>query len=288
MSFLFADRKYREIIKRLLASNCLKQTRNAETFSLFASEQVVFKETPLVTVRKTAWKKAIREMEWFISGDTRCPDDLLDWWKGQLNKDNYLFFGYGQQFRKSVSQNIKGKLEYFDQLKYILDGLVHNPNSRRLIMTSWNSGEMANITKMNDNPNTPTSCHSITIQFNVNDGKIDMFSYQRSADILLGVPHNWIQSYAFLLYLAYHSRLLAGKMIWQFGDLHLYNEESHIQIANQINDNMLREVTSKIHLRYIPKEIEYDDNNVPIFKASDFYLEGNIPEPITTLRPKLL
>jgi thymidylate synthase len=99
-------------------------------------------------------------------------------------------------------------------------------------MTVWNPAEMASISEVNENPNTPTTCHSTLIQCFVSPGGIlHMKHYQRSADMLLGVPHNWIQHWAFMLYLAHHTGLSVGSMYWILGDAHIYDEESHVLAA---------------------------------------------------------
>jgi thymidylate synthase len=145
-------------------------------------------------------------------------------------------------------------------------------------MTTWNPGEMANITKTNHNPNTPTCCHSIIVQFFVRNGRLSMKSYQRSADMLLGVPHNWIQSWAMLMWFAHHAGLKVGSMTWMWGDAHIYNEQSHVDTA----ETMIRFYTgmNEVKMVYTPTSTD--------FKASDFTIEGEIPDPIVTTRPKLL
>jgi len=261
-------------------------TRNHLTISHFDLPNTTFTEFPLVTLKKTAVKKAIKEMEWFMSGQSVCPDNLLDWWKGQLNERNQLVNGYPWQFRVSSFANGFGELREFDQVKFILDGLKNSPNSRRLILSAWNPGEMANITKDNDNINTPTCCHSIVVQFFVRDGKLHMKTYQRSADMLLGVPHNWVQSWAMLLYFAYHSGLRVGSMIWMWGDAHIYKEQTHLDAIDIITEaNCLNHC---VDLVYNPKTIAYDMVGVPIFRADDFEIFGEIPEPVVTHKINLL
>jgi thymidylate synthase len=253
-------------------------TRNSEAISHFNLPNVIFHKAPLVTLRKTAWKKALREMEWFLSGEPKCPDELLDWWKGQLNERNCLIDGYGMQFRSSTFIGHEGVVG-FDQVKFIQNALKNNPNSRRLVMTTWNAGEMANITKANDNPNTPTCCHSIVVQFFVRGGKLSMKTYQRSADMLLGVQHNWIQSWAMLMWFAHHAGLKVGSMTWMWGDAHIYQEISHTTAAQDIIKNY-KAVQCDFDMVYTPTSED--------FKASDFTIVGDIPEPIIYIRPKLL
>lgn len=275
-----ANRKYVCLLKEILNNGDSVTTRNSQVYSHFDLPNITFTELPLITLRKTAWKKALREMEWFLSGNSKCPDELLDWWDGQLNPTGRLLTGYGEQLRNSSFYEwLAGDRYYFDQVKFIQEALKHNPNSRRLLMTTWNAGEMANITTTNKNPNTPTCCHSIVVQFFVRNGYLSMKTYQRSADMLLGVPHNWVQSWAMLMWFAHHAGLKVGSMTWMWGDAHVYDEESHIDTAH----NMIRYctgTTTKFDMVYKPTSKD--------FKASDFSIIGEIPEPVVTTRPKLL
>lgn len=273
-----ANKKYVCILKEIINAGDVVTTRNHEVYSHFNLPNVTFTTTPLVTLRKIAWKKALREMEWFLSGKSKCPEELLDWWHGQLNEDNRLIDGYGNQLRGSTFSDGSTFIDGFDQVKFIQDALKNNPNSRRLVMTTWNAGEMANITASNNNPNTPTCCHSIIVQFFVRDGRLSMKSYQRSADMLLGVPHNWIQSWAMLMWFAHHAGLKVGSMTWMWGDAHIYDEQSHVDTA----ETMISFYTGmdEVKLIYTPTSTD--------FKASDFSIVGDIPDPIVTTRPKLL
>ena len=270
-----ANRKYVCLLKEILNNGDSVTTRNSQVYSHFDLPNITFTELPLITLRKTAWKKALREMEWFLSGNSKCPDELLDWWDGQLDKFNRYQGGYSTQFRAMSG----GEETIFDQIDFIQEGLKNNPNSRRLLMTVWSPIDMAEITILNDNPNTPTCCHSIVVQFFVRNGYLSMKTYQRSADMLLGVPHNWVQSWAMLMWFAHHAGLKVGSMTWMWGDAHVYDEESHIDTAR----NMIRYctgTTTKFDMVYRPTSKD--------FKASDFSINGEIPEPVVTTRPKLL
>lgn len=266
-----ADICYQSLIEQVLEYGDLIETRNHPAYSLITSELIAFTQTPLVTVRKTAWKKALREMEWFLSGDPKCPDELIDWWDGQLNPDGMYICGYGHQLRHyGVSA--------FDQIQHLIEGIKEHPYSRRHVMTTWNPEEMSIITQLNENPKTPTTCHLTLNIYSVRNGFLHANTTQRSADILLGVPHNWIQHYALLLWLAHQTGLKHGMLIWNFVDLHLYDEHSHIEVADAIIGCDLANRT--------PVKMVY--NGTGDFKASDFEIVGEIAEPVTTIRPKLL
>ena len=110
------DVAYGSLLYKILYQGTKEITRNSEVYTNPFLQNTIFEQFPLVTVRKTAVIKAIREMEWFLSGNNKCPDELLDWWKSQLNYDNRLLDGYSDQFRYSVPGS-------FDQVKFIIDGL---------------------------------------------------------------------------------------------------------------------------------------------------------------------
>jgi len=277
-----ANEIYTNLLKQIMMDGDLVTTRNSEVYSHYNLPNVTFTELPLITLRKTAWRKALREMEWFLSGHPQCPDELLDWWDGQLHESNALLDGYGMQFRHSsywVPDIFGGLGNTFDQVEFIQDALKNNPNSRRLLMTAWNAGEMAHITRTNSNPNTPTCCHSIVVQFFVRNGCLSMKTYQRSADMLLGVPHNWVQSWAMLMWFAHHAGLKIGSMTWMWGDAHIYRESSHL---STVSDLIAFELTQDPPLSMVYNPTSED------FKASDFSIEGTIPYPVITTRPKLL
>ena len=275
-----ANEIYTTLLKQIMMDGDLVTTRNSEVYSHFTLPNVTITKLPLITLRKTAWKKALREMEWFLSGDSKCPEELLDWWKGQLNEDKWLIDGYGQQFRLSTFYDRRiADRNHIDQIEFIQDALKNNPNSRRLLMTTWNAGEMAHITETNNNPNTPTCCHSIVVQFFVRNGCLSMKTYQRSADMLLGVPHNWVQSWAMLMWFAHHAGLKVGSMTWMWGDAHIYRESSHL---STVSDLIAFELTQDPPLSMVYTPTTKD------FKASDFTIQGTIPYPVITTRPKLL
>lgn len=284
-----ADIAYKRLLKFISNHGQEVKTRNHKTRSSIECTPIIFDSTPLVTLRTTAWRLALLEMEWFMSGNSYCPKELEGWWRGQLDEDGAYVDGYPSQFRNSTYEDIFGSCEAFDQIEFILNGLTNNPNSRRLILTSWNPGEMASITETNGNPNTPTTCHNTCTQFFVRDGEVHLKTYQRSADMLLGVPHNWIQTWALLLYFAHHSNLAVGCMQWIFGDAHIYMEDSHLEAAKAIELAITPiQAVECLELVYAPEYGDKDSNGIPVFRAQDFSFKGKIPEPVTFVKPKLL
>lgn len=267
-----ADITYCSLLDRIYRNGERVSSRNGQTCRLIDLPTIIFSSTPLVTVRKTAWKKAIREMEWFLSGKPKCPEELLDWWQGQLNPNGLYLNGYGDQLR---SFN-------FDQIKNLISKLRTDPFSREHVITVWNPAKMASIKEINNNLRTPACCHSTVIQFFVTQGHdLSMHSYQRSADMLLGVPHNWIQSWAFLLWVAEQVNCVAGKMMWTFGDAHIYLESSHLQAVDELR-------CAKLPVKPELVRLLYNGGVKNTFDVEDFTMVGTIPQPITTAKPKLL
>ena len=271
------DTLYCRLVKDIYLSGDNVKGRNGSTKRLFAPQPLTFNATPLVTVRKTAWHKAIREMEWFLSGEGKCPEELQDWWANQLNPYGEYIEGYGHQFR-SFNGN-------FDQITNLIDGVLNHPYSRRHVITTWNPPLMGEIGVINDNPDTPTPCHTSFAQFSVStENELSMLSVQRSADVLLGVPHNWVQSWAFLLWLAAQTGYNPGNLTWVFGDAHIYCQKTHIKVAEEMcyyAVNPVPNIGNEPRLIYGGKA--GDD-----FKASDFEIIGKIPEPLILTTPILV
>jgi thymidylate synthase len=250
-------------------------TRGAGVKSLFGYDfgKVHF---PLVTVRKTAWKTALKEMEWFMSGKEECPEGVLRdvWWKGQLNSDNGLKWGYPSQLRHSPCPD-----GYFDQVAWLKEEIKNHPTSRRLLLTTWNSGAMAFFTDYNKNPMAPTPCHLIMNQFQVRDGKLHMNAFYRSTDAILGLPHNLVQHKALQLYFAHHAEVKPAPYYKLYlNDVHYYDHPDHNAFVEWLADpRKVREMLfteNEPELVYLPTSDE--------FRAGDFHLTGILSEPAYT------
>ena len=214
---------------------------------------------PLVTTKKCHLKSIIHELLWFLQGSTNTKylkDNGVSIWDEWADENGNLGPVYGKQWRSWEA--VDGRV--IDQIKIAVDQLKNNPDSRRIIVSAWNVGE---LDKMALAP-----CHAF-FQFYVADGKLSCQLYQRSADIFLGVPFN-IASYALLtMMMAQVCGLKAGDFVHTFGDAHLYSNHME-QTALQLSREPRTLPTMKINL---------DVKDIFGFKFEDFTLEGYDPHP---------
>jgi thymidylate synthase len=175
---------------------------------------------PLVTTKKLHLKSIIHELLWFVAGDTNVRylrEHGVSIWDEWADEHGDLGPVYGRQWRSWPS----GDGRAIDQLSRVVDQLKSNPNSRRIIVSAWNVGELDQMALL--------PCHAL-FQFYVAGERLSCQLYQRSADALLGVPFN-IASYALLTHmLAQQCDLEVGDFVWTGGDCHLYL--NHLQQAD--------------------------------------------------------
>ena len=215
---------------------------------------------PLLTTKKVHLKSVIYELLWFLSGDTNIKflkDNGVTIWDEWADENGNLGPVYGHQWRSWPTSEGRE----IDQISNLINQIKKTPDSRRLIVSAWNVGE---INKMKLPP-----CHCF-FQFYVADGRLSCQLYQRSADIFLGVPFN-IASYALLTQMIAHvCGLEYGEFIHTLGDAHIYT--NHI---DQVNEQLRRK--SKI----LPQlKINPSVKNIFDFKYEDFSLEGYDPYPL--------
>jgi len=181
---------------------------------------------PMVTTKKLHTRSIIHELLWFLNGDTNIGylnDNKVRIWDEWADENGDLGPVYGAQWRSWPSADG----QHIDQLSDVLETLRTNPDSRRIIVSAWNVGELEKMALM--------PCHAL-FQFYVADGKLSCQLYQRSADIFLGVPFN-IASYALLTHMvAQQTGLKVGDFIWTGGDCHLYS--NHME---QVEEQLARE-----------------------------------------------
>jgi thymidylate synthase len=179
---------------------------------------------PLVTTKRLHVKSIIVELLWFLRGDTNVKwlqDRGVTIWDEWADEAGELGPVYGKQWRSWATASG----QTIDQISWVRDEILRNPNSRRLIVSAWNPGEV------NDMALPP--CHCL-FQFSVMDGRLSCQLYQRSADVFLGVPFN-IASYALLtLLMARATGLAPGEFVHSFGDVHLYSnhfDQARLQLT---------------------------------------------------------
>ena len=255
-------RQYHDLMQYVLDNGAKKEDRTGTgTISVFGY-QMRFDLTegfPVVTTKKLHLRSIIHELLWFLKGETNIKylkENKVSIWDEWADENGELGPVYGHQWRSWPTSD--GGV--VDQITQVVDQIKSNPDSRRLIVSAWNVGE---IQKMALPP-----CHTF-FQFYVADGKLSCQLYQRSADIFLGVPFN-IASYALLtMMIAQVCELKPGEFVHTFGDAHLYSnhlEQAKLQLSRA--------------LRPLPKmEINPDIKNIFEFKYEDFTLSGYDPHP---------
>ena len=215
---------------------------------------------PLLTTKKVHLKSVIYELLWFLSGDTNIKflkDNGVSIWDEWADENGNLGPVYGHQWRSWPTSEGKE----IDQISNLINQINKTPDSRRLIVSAWNVGE---INKMKLPP-----CHCF-FQFYVVDGRLSCQLYQRSADIFLGVPFN-IASYALLTQMIAHvCGLEYGEFIHTLGDAHIYT--NHI---DQVNEQLRRKPKKLSQIKINPSV-----KNIFDFKYEDFSLEGYDPYPL--------
>jgi thymidylate synthase len=220
---------YHDLLRRVLNEGVRKSDRTGTgTLSVFG-HQMRFDLSagfPLVTTKKLHLKSIIHELLWFIAGDTNIAylkANGVSIWDEWADEKGDLGPVYGKQWR-SWPKPDGGAV---DQIKWLLDEIRRNPDSRRLIVSAWNPAELDQMAL--------APCHCL-FQFYVADGKLSCQLYQRSADIFLGVPFN-IASYALLTHMiAQVTGLGVGDFVHTSGDAHLYLnhlEQAELQLSRE-------------------------------------------------------
>jgi thymidylate synthase len=208
-------RAYLDLLTEALDAGVVKGDRTGTGVKSLFGRQLRFdlnEGFPLVTTKRLHLKSIVHELIWFLNGDTNVAylkANGVGIWDEWADEKGDLGPVYGKQWR--AWQGADGRLH--DQIAGVIEEIKRNPNSRRLIVSAWNVGD---LDKMKLAP-----CHCL-FQFYVADGRLSCQLYQRSADIFLGVPFN-IASYALLTHLiAEATGLGVGDFVHTFGDAHLY------------------------------------------------------------------
>lgn len=255
-------KNYLDLMNRLLEEGDFKPDRTGTgTYSLFGA-QLRFdlqEGFPLVTTKKVHLKSVIHELLWFLRGETNVRSlqaENVSIWNEWADTDGNLGRVYGAQWRSWQAPD--GRV--IDQISEVLSQIKTNPDSRRLIVSAWNPGELHLMAL--------APCHTL-FQFYVCNGKLSCQLYQRSADYFLGVPFN-IASYALLtIMIAQVTGLQPGDFVHTFGDVHLYSnhlEQARLQLSREP--------------RPLPQmKVNPEVKDLFSFRFEDFSLENYDPHP---------
>lgn len=255
-------KQYLELLRRIMDEGVRKEDRTGTgTLSVFG-HQMRFNMGdgfPLLTTKKLHLKSIIHELLWFLKGDTNVKylqDNEVRIWNEWADENGDLGPVYGHQWRSWPTYD-GGSI---DQIQNVLNQIKSNPDSRRMLVCSWN---VAEVDRMALPP-----CHCL-FQFYVAEGRLSLQLYQRSADTFLGIPFN-IASYALLLQMmAQVTGLEAGEFIHTTGDTHLYLnhlEQARLQLARRP--------------RCLPRmRLNPETKNLFDFRYEDFTLENYNPLP---------
>ena len=246
--------QYLDLLRHVKTNGTKKEDRTGTgTISVFGYQMRFDLNNgfPLVTTKKCHLKSIIYELLWFLQGNTNIQylkDNGVSIWDEWADENGDLGPVYGAQWR---SWNATGKT--IDQITEVIEQIKHNPDSRRLIVSAWNVGELDQMALM--------PCHAF-FQFYVADGKLSCQLYQRSADIFLGVPFN-IASYSLLLMMvAQVTGLKVGEFVHTFGDAHIY-----LNHFDQVEKQLSRKPFSLPEMKINP-----DINDIFSFSYDDFEL----------------
>jgi thymidylate synthase len=255
-------RNYLDLMEHVLNHGTRKSDRTGTgTLSVFGA-QLRFDLNagfPLLTTKKVHLKSIIHELLWFLRGDTNTKylqDHGVSIWDEWADAKGDLGPVYGAQWRSWPAADGR----HIDQISLVLDLLRNNPDSRRMIVSAWNVGDLDKMALM--------PCHAF-FQFYVADDRLSCQLYQRSADLFLGVPFN-IASYALLtLMVAQVCGFEPGDFVHTFGDTHLY-----LNHLDQARTQLSRQPRKLPTMRLNPSV-----RNLFAFKYEDFALEGYDPHP---------
>ena len=256
-------KQYINLLNHVISDGIKKEDRTGTgTLSVFGYQMRFDLEAgfPLLTTKRIHFKSVIHELLWFLAGDTNIKylqDNDVSIWNEWADADGNLGPVYGHQWRSWASSNSQS----IDQIANLINQIKKTPDSRRLIVSAWNVGDIEHM-KL-------PPCHAF-FQFYVANNKLSCQLYQRSADIFLGVPFN-VASYALLtMMIARVCNLKLGDFVHTLGDAHIYL--NHI---DQVTEQLSR-VPKKLPTININPNI----NDIFDFKYDDFELCNYNPDPL--------
>ena len=255
-------KQYHQLCQEILTNGVKKEDRTGTgTISIFGHQMRFPLQDgfPMVTTKKLHMKSIIHELIWFISGETNISylqENGVRIWNEWADEDGNLGPVYGAQWRSFP----KPDGTTVDQLADVIEQIKVNPDSRRLIVSAWNPGQLEEMAL--------PPCH-LLFQFYVADGKLSCQLYQRSSDVFLGVPF-YIASYALLTHMIAHvCKLEVGDFVHTLGDAHIYS--NHL---DQVNLQLSRNPKPLPTIRFA-REVE----RIEDFTFDDIIIEGYDPDP---------
>ena len=254
--------QYLDLLRHVKTNGIEKSDRTGTgTLSVFAYQMRFNLQDgfPAITTKKLHFKSIIHELLWFLQGETNIKylkEHNVSIWDEWADEKGDLGPVYGAQWRAWKTADGRS----LDQIADVIEQIKNNPDSRRLIVSAWNVGELKQMALM--------PCHAF-FQFYVADGKLSCQLYQRSADIFLGVPFN-IASYALLtMMIAQVCELKLGDFVHTLGDAHLY-----LNHLRQVDEQLSRQTLALPVMKINPQV-----NSIFDFKYKDFELQNYESHP---------
>lgn len=280
------DNVYKSLATRILYNGSKRPDRTGTgTISHFGNmiEFDISKHVPVLTTKKLFWKSVVKELLWFLRGDTNAENlkkEGVNIWNGNSTKETQEKMGLGHLQEGDCGANYSFQWRHFgaeyktcndnytnlgiDQVEYILDALKNDKYSRRIFLSGWNPSDL--------NKTVLPPCH-VSCQFYVdNNDNISCHMYQRSCDVFLGLPFNILSYTIFTYILAKKTNLKPGKLVMSIGDTHIYND--HVE---QINEQLSRTSLSQCKLELDDSIIDKDWKDITI---DNFDLIGYFSHPV--------
>ena len=261
-------RQYLDLLRAIKERGVRKGDRTGTgTLSLFGYQMRFDLDAgfPVLTTKKLHLRSIIHELLWFLKGETNIQylrDNEVTIWDEWADENGELGPVYGAQWRTWRAADG----QQIDQIQRALDMIRNEPNSRRIIVSAWNVGELEQMAL--------APCHAL-FQFHVAQGRLSCQLYQRSADVFLGVPFN-IASYALLVHMmAQQTNLKPGELVWTGGDCHLYTNHM-VQTELQLTREPLP--LPRLVIKRKPESLF--DYRFEDFELLDYYAHGSIKAPI--------
>ncbi|MCJ8139675.1 thymidylate synthase [Falsirhodobacter halotolerans] len=284
------EHQYLDLLDRVLSTGDERVDRTGvgtrSVFGAMARFDLSDGSVPLLTTKRVYWKTAVKEMLWFLSGGTNIQPLLkenvriwTDWplatYRRETGEDiaqeafeariisddafarrwGELGPVYGKQWRRWVGADGREH----DQIADLIATLKTNPASRRMLFHAWNVAELSGMAL--------PPCHMVYQYHVTTDGRLNSLCFQRSADLLLGVPFNWVGASALHLMIAQQAGLTPGEIVWFAGDVHLYL--NHLDVAREQMGRTPRAVPK---MRLASRARSIDD-----YRIEDFTVEGYDP-----------